>query len=122
LLQSALLTCRIHRLWHCTRRGIAITVDVDDYAFGLQSQPVCCGGNNSPIGLMRNEGVNITSLQAIALKNLFANFCLLADRELEYCLAVLVNIMHLFVHRFVSGGMQASPTRHVKGTSPGAVH
>ncbi len=71
---------------------------------------------------MRNEGIDIGALETVAGEQLFANFGLFTDGELEYLLAILVNIVHFLVDSFVTRGIQASPSRHVQGASSGSVN
>ena len=51
---------------------------------------------------MRDEGVNVGTFEAIAFQQLQAGFGLLSHGELEDLLAVLMNVVHLFIDGFTS--------------------
>ncbi len=81
------------------------------------SQTVRRGRDDPPVGLVRNEGIDVAAFQAVAGQNFLAKFGLLADGKLEHRLPVLMNVVHPLLHRLLGGGMKASAARHVERTS-----
>ena len=71
---------------------------------------------------MRNEDVDIGALQAIALEQLQAELGLLANRELEHLLAILVNIVQLFLDGFLAAGVQTATARHIEKLPTRSIH
>ena len=71
---------------------------------------------------MRNKSIDVASLQPITLQQLLAKLGLLAHRELEDRLPILVDIVHLLLHRVVGGGIQAAAARHVQRAGTGTVN
>ena len=76
---------------------------------GFQSQPVGGGGDDSAVGLVGNESIDVAPLQTIASQDFLAQFSLFADSELEHRLAILMNVVHALVHGFRGGGMRLPP-------------
>src|SRR4029077_8220196 len=121
LFEPAFLDGGAHGEWNCSSGSIAVAVDVDDDALRPQTEPVRSSGNDSPVGLVRNEHVDIPGLQSIAFKNLLAQLDLLANCKFEYRLPVLVNIVHFLVDGLVSRGMKTSAAGHIQRAAAGAV-
>ena len=71
---------------------------------------------------MGNEGIDVAAFQAVASEDFFAKLGLLADGELEHRLAVLMNVVHPLLDRFLGGGMKASAARHVERATARAIH
>src|SRR5580700_10851901 len=85
---------------------------------------ITCSGfmaKRSLVGLMGNEGIDVSALQPIALEESLADFGHFADGVLEHRSAVLVDVMHPLVDGFVARGMQAAASGHVQRTSSGTV-
>src|SRR5258706_13085025 len=70
---------------------------------------------------MRNEGVDIGALEAIALQQLQAGFGLLAYGEFEDLLAVLVYVGHFLIDGFTSSRIEAAASGHLQEASAGAI-
>ena len=89
---------------------------------GFMSQSIRGGGDDPAVGLVGNEGIDVTALQSVAGQDLLAEFGLFADGELENRLPVLMDVVHPLVHRFLGGGMEASAAGHVERTTAGTIH
>src|SRR5438552_4908597 len=70
LLQASFFHCGVHGQRNRCRRGVAVTVNIYDYALGLQSQAVCGGTDNAQVCLMGDEGVDIRTSETVPFEKL----------------------------------------------------
>ena len=88
---------------------------------GPHLQAISGRRNDSQVGLMRDECIDIAARQAVSFENLVAEFRHLTNGELEDRAAVLMDVVHFLIDGVMSRRIQAPAAWHVERTSPGAV-
>src|SRR6202035_5440050 len=95
-------------------RCVAEALNVDDNGVGPKAEALSSGIDDPQIRLMWNKRINVRSFEPVAFQQFLAEFGLLAHREFEDLLAILVHIMHLFLDRLFRRRMQTSSARHIQ--------
>ncbi len=69
--------------WYCGGRGIPVFVDVRVHFLHGNTQVVCQALNDSDIGLVRDDKINLFAGKGVVLQRLSGNFGQTPDRPLE---------------------------------------
>src|SRR6202140_5903850 len=71
---------------------------------------------------MRNEGINVRTLQPVAFQKFLKEFGLLADCKLEDLLPVLMHVVHSLRNRLFARRIQAPSAGHVEILPTGSIY
>lgn len=103
------------------RRRVAVLVEVDDHLRRIQFEPLGGGFDDSTVGLMRDEQVDVPRGQLVSFEQAAADFLVFLDRKLENGRAVLFDVMQPPFDGVMRGRHPASAGRHTERRAAGAI-